>query len=109
MLYYVIRRVLYAVPILIGVSLFTFLLFYGTVSPEQMARANISAKDPTPQQIKDWLREHKYDRPLPEQFRKHMAELFLLRFGISDATGEPIWQRIRAGVGPSALVASLVF
>ncbi|MCC6444956.1 MAG: ABC transporter permease [Armatimonadetes bacterium] len=109
MLRYVIRRILYAVPILIGVSLVTFLLFYATVSPEQMARSKLSARNPTRQQIQEWIAEHGYDKPLPVQFRKHMAELFLFRFGKSDVNGEPIWGKLRAGVGPSSLVAALVF
>ncbi len=109
MLRYVIRRILYAVPILIGVSLLTFLLFYCTVSPEGMARRNLSAKNPTPQQIQGWLHEHGYDKPRSEQFKKHMRELFLLRFGNSDASGEPIWDRLRVGIGPSFLVGSLIF
>lgn len=109
MLRYVVRRVLYAIPILIGVSLITFVLFYATVSPEQMARSKLSARNPTPEQIQDWLKQHGYDKPLHVQFRKHMAELLLLRFGNSDTTGEPIWQMIRNGVGPSATVASLSF
>ena len=109
MLRYVVRRVLYAVPILVGVSLVTFLLFYATASPEQMARRNLSAKNPSPEQIQEWLAQHGYDKPRGEQFRKHMGELFLLRFGKSDATGEDIWTRIRQGAGPSAAVASLIF
>jgi peptide/nickel transport system permease protein len=109
MLRYVIRRVLYAVPTLVGVSLITFLLFYVAATPAQMARRNLSAKNPSPAQIQQWLKEHGYDKPLPQQFRKHMQELFLFRFGNSDATGEPIWDRIHAGVGPSTQVASLVF
>jgi peptide/nickel transport system permease protein len=109
MLRYLIRRVLYAVPILVGVSLITFALFYMTVTPEQMARRNLSAKNPSKAQIQEWLVQHGYDKPLAEQFRKHMTELFLFRFGASDATGEPIWSRIRAGVGPSTMVASSVF
>jgi peptide/nickel transport system permease protein len=109
MLRYVIRRVLYAVPILVGVSLLTFMLFYMTVTPEQMARRNLSAKNPSHAQIQEWLAQHGYDKPLSQQFRKHMSELFLFRFGNSDATGEPIWSRIRAGVGPSTMVASLIF
>ncbi len=44
MLWYVIRRALYAIPILIGVSLLTFVLFYAAASPEQIARNNLSAK-----------------------------------------------------------------
>jgi len=109
MLRYLIRRVLYAVPILVGVSLITFILFYGVVPPRQIARRNLSAKNPTPEQIQDWLVAHGYDKPMPEQFKKHMTELFLLRFGRSDSTGEDIAARIRAGAGPSFLIASLIF
>ncbi|MDQ3814901.1 MAG: ABC transporter permease, partial [Armatimonadota bacterium] len=109
MLRYIIRRVLYALPILIGVSLVTFLLFYGTVSPEQMARRNLSAKNPTKEQIQGWLREHGYDKPRSEQFRKHMQELFLFRFGKSDTTGEDIRTRLAAGAGPSFRLAALIF
>lgn len=109
MLRYIIRRLFYALPILIGVSLLTFMLFYMAATPEQVARRNLSAKNPTPQQIKDWLGQHGYDKPLPEQFRKHLTELFLLKFGNSDSTGEPIWSRIRAGAGPSFMVALPIF
>ncbi|MHB9035460.1 MAG: ABC transporter permease [Armatimonadota bacterium] len=109
MLRYLVRRLLYAVPILVGVSLITFLLFYATSSPEQMARRNLSAKNPSQAQISAWLVQHGYDKPLSQQFQKHMSELLLMRFGNSDATGEPIWDKLRAGVGPSAIVASMVF
>lgn len=109
MLRYVIRRVLYAIPILIGVSLLTFLLFYCTVTPEQMARRNLSAKNPSPEQIQGWLREHGYDKPRSEQFKKHIKELFGFQFGNSDATGEPIWDKLKAGAGPSLLIGSTLF
>lgn len=109
MLGYIFRRILYAAPILLGVSLVTFALFYLTASPEQMARRNLSAKNPTPAQILQWEKEHGYDKPLSQQFSKHMRELFTFNFGKSDATGEPIWNRLKAGVGPSATVAALVF
>lgn len=109
MLRYLVRRLLYAIPILVGVSLLTFLLFYCVFPPEQIARRNLSAKNPTPEQIQEWLVAHNYDHPLPEQFKKHMGELFLLRFGRADSTGELIWDRIHAGVGPSAVIASLIF
>lgn len=108
MLRYVLRRVLYAIPILVGVSLVTFFLFYMAATPEQMARRNLSAKAPTETQIKEWLTEHGYDKPLPEQFGKHMKELFLFQFGNSDATDQPIKERLAAGVVPSLLVGSFV-
>ena len=56
MLRYIIRRLLYAVLILISVSLVTFVLFYASSSPQQIARRNLSAKNPTPQQIEEVVR-----------------------------------------------------
>jgi peptide/nickel transport system permease protein len=110
MLRYVIRRILYAFPILIGVSLLTFVLFYASASPQQIARNNISAKNPSPKVIHDWLAQHGYDRPLPEQFAHHMGSLLLLKFGKSDSNnGEDIWGRIRAGAPPSFMIAGLTF
>src|SRR3569623_231795 len=109
MLSYIVRRVLYAFLILLGVSLFTFVLFYASASPQQIARRNISAKNPSPKQINDWLKQHGYDKPLYVQAQKHLTEMFLFRFGQSDTSGEVISDRLRAGVGPSATIATLVF
>jgi peptide/nickel transport system permease protein len=109
MLRYVIRRVLYAVPILVGVSLLTFFLFYAVFTPEQMARRNLTAKNPSHAQIQEWLAEHGYDKPLAVQFKKHVTELFLFRFGKSDTTKEPIWDRIKSGAGPSSLLGVFEF
>ena len=105
MLGYIIRRALYAVPILIGVCLATFLLFYVVVSPTQLARRNLSSKNPTRQEIQDWLQQHGYDRPLTVQFRDHMLNLALFRFGNSDYNNEPIGQKLRRGMGPSLRLA----
>lgn len=101
MLRYIVRRTLYAVPILVGVCLATFLLFYVVVPPEQMAKRNLTAKNATPQQVQDWLREHGYDRPRWQQFTDHVGKLALFNFGNSDTTGEPIGRKIREGLGPS--------
>src|SRR5579883_2165868 len=102
MLYYIIRRVLYAIPILIGVSLVTFFLFYLSSSPAEIARRNLSAKNPTPQQIKQWEHQHGYDKPKWEQFITTTKGLFLLQFGKSDAVGgEDIRQRIISGAPAS--------
>jgi peptide/nickel transport system permease protein len=109
MLRYTVRRILYAFPILVGVSLVTFWLFYASSTPEMIARRNLSAKNPTPQQIQEWVSQHGYDKPLAVQFKKHMSQLFLLRFGKSDANGEDIWDRIKKGAPASFLIASLVF
>jgi peptide/nickel transport system permease protein len=109
MLRYVLRRLLYAVPILIGVTLVTFVVFYASASPRSIAKKNLSARNPTEEQIQAWLRDHGYDRPLQEQALRHVSEILLLRFGKSDQSKEDIWGRIRLGVGPSVQVAGVVF
>jgi peptide/nickel transport system permease protein len=108
MLRYVVRRLLYGLPILIGVTFATFALFNLTATPEQIARRSISQRNPSQEQIEEWLSQHGYDQPLFVRFEHHMTDLLLFRFGRSDSTGEDIWTRIRAGVVPSLILASLV-
>lgn len=105
MLAYLVRRLLYAIPILVGVSLATFALFYVVIPPKVMARRHLTTKNPSPAEINNWLHDHGYDKPLPQQFRKHVQELLLLRFGTSEADGEPVWSKIRQGAGPSLMLA----
>src|SRR5262249_61061972 len=84
-------------------------LFYPTSPPQQTARRNLSAKNPTPQQIEEWIHQHGYDKSRLQQFEEHMSQLFLLRFGKSDANGEDIWERIGTGAPASFLLATIAF
>jgi len=61
---YVIRRVLYAIPILVGVNLLTFALFFFVNSPDDMARMQLGAKRVTPEAIDKWKTERGYNKPL---------------------------------------------
>ncbi|MCB4782581.1 MAG: ABC transporter permease, partial [Sulfurovum sp.] len=54
---YIIRRIFYAIPILIGVNLITFILFFMVNTPDDMARTQLNAKQVTPQMIKSWKEE----------------------------------------------------
>lgn len=63
MIAYIIRRCLYAVPILVGVNILVFLLFFFVNSPDDMARAHLGQKRVTPEQIDQWKREHSLDLP----------------------------------------------
>src|SRR4249920_3981723 len=64
MLAYIVRRILYAIPILIGVNLITFLLFFVVNTPDDMARMQLGAKRVTPDAIEKWKAERGYDRPM---------------------------------------------
>jgi peptide/nickel transport system permease protein len=60
---YVIRRILYAIPIVLGVNLITFALFFFVNTPDDMARAHLGAKRVTEEQIARWKRERGYQFP----------------------------------------------
>ena len=64
MLAYIVRRVLYAIPILIGINLLTFVLFFVVNTPDDMARMQLGQKRVTPEAIQKWKAERGYDKPL---------------------------------------------
>ena len=64
MIAYIIRRILYAIPILIGVNLITFILFFTVNTPDDMARMHLGMKRVTDEAIIKWKEERDYDKPL---------------------------------------------
>lgn len=121
MLNYIIRRVLYAVPILIGVNLLTFTLFFVVNTPDDMARMQLGIKRVTPEAITKWKQERGYDKPLMFNneedgftkltntifFEKSVA-MFAFRFGRAD-DGRDIAYEIKTRMMPSLAIALPVF
>jgi len=62
MLAYIIRRILYAVPILICVNILVFLLFFFVNTPDHMARAAFK-KNPSASKVYKWKRQRGYHLP----------------------------------------------
>jgi peptide/nickel transport system permease protein len=121
MLAYVVRRLLYAVPILIGVNLITFALFFVVNSPDDMARMQLGVKRVTPEAIEKWKVERGYDKPLfwnaaadgfdsatQTIFFTKSVRMFAFDFGRAD-DGRDIAREIRTRMGPSLAVAVPVF
>ncbi len=121
MLNYILRRVAYGVLILIGVNLFTFVLFFTINTPDDMARLNIGGKRVTAEAIEKWKVERGYDKPLlfngqaegTDKFRRTIffersVQLFAFEFGASDS-GRDIGYEIRQRIGPSLAVAVPTF
>jgi peptide/nickel transport system permease protein len=119
MIAYIVRRVLYMIPILIAVNLLTFFLFFILNSPDNMARMALGAKRVTAEQIESWKRERGYDLPLffnseaaaPLEkltqtiFMQKSARLFLFDFGRADNNGRNIGFEIRQRMWPSLALA----
>ena len=60
----IIRRLIYAIPILIGVNLITFTLFFVINTPDDMARMHLGQKHVTASAIAHWKNQQGFDKPL---------------------------------------------
>jgi len=121
MLSYIVRRVLYAIPILIGVNLITFVLFFMVNTPDDMARMHLGGKRVTAEAIEQWKVERGYDKPLVFNsqapgnqkftdtiFYSNSVKLFSFQFGVSDA-GRDIFYDISQRMWPSLAIAVPTF
>ena len=100
---YLVRRFLYAIPILLGVILITFLLFYVVKSPEERAVDALGPK--TPESVRNqWIENRGYNRPLYQQFATHVVRMATFDFEPSDITKRSMGETFRDGVGPSLCI-----
>ena len=107
---YIIKRILYAFPILLGVNLITFMLFFMVNTPDDMARSQLGAKRVTPLMIEAWKEDRGYNKPLfinseaggmgsisETLFVQESLKLFTFDFGFSDTNrdiGSDIQERM---------------
>ena len=121
MVAYLIRRMLYAIPILIGVNLLTFALFFVVNTPEDMARMQLGMKRVSAEAIEKWKQQHGYDKPLwintaaaganvikDTVFFSKSASMFVFDFGFSD-DGRDIAREITTRMTPSLAIALPTF
>jgi peptide/nickel transport system permease protein len=117
MISYLIRRILYAIPILIGVNIITFALFFVVNTPDDMARMHLGQKHVTAEAIERWKQSHGYDKPLfynpadrgihaltETLLFKKTIHLFAFKFGASDQ-GRDINYDIGQRMWPSLALA----
>jgi peptide/nickel transport system permease protein len=103
---YILRRLLYIIPVLLGVCLIIFVLF------------NLCAPDPaytllgrhaTVKQIADLHHELGMDKPYLMQYLDTVKTAFTFDFGYSWTSKQNIWQMIKAGAGPSLSITIPIF
>ena len=127
MIAYVIRRILYAIPILIGVNLITFALFFMVNPPENMARLHLGLRHVTDEAIEKWKSQRGYDKPLFMNFDHSglgvfsetiffdkSIKLFVFDFGVSDNgrdisfdVSQRMWPSLAIAI-PSLIIALMV-
>lgn len=114
---YLLRRLLYALPILLGVNVITFVLFFVVNTPDDMARMQLGDRHLTQEAIDKWKAARGYDRPLfwngaadgvaqatDTLFVTSTLRLFTFDFGVSDG-GRDIGSDLRQRMGPSLAIA----
>lgn len=117
MISYIIRRLVYAIPILIGVNVITFVLFFMVNSPDDMARMYLGDKHVTADAIARWKHDQGYDMPMfyntkadhvgqvtQTLFFKKSMDLFTFQFGAS-SQGRDIGHDISQRMWPSLALA----
>ena len=117
MIAYIIRRTLYVIPILIGVNLLTFVLFFMVNTPDDIARSQLGDRRVTEDAIDSWKRTHGYHKPMLYNtdarglarltdtiFFDKSLRLFLFEFGRSDS-GRNIGHDISQRMWPSLAIA----
>lgn len=107
-MFYVIRRILYAVPIALSVGLVCFMLVH--IAPGDPINAIVPPD--APQAVVEQVR-HAYglDKPLPVQFAIWLGHVLQGDLGRSLATGRPVWEELRGAVANTlrlAVAASLL-
>jgi peptide/nickel transport system permease protein len=116
---YLVRRILYAVPILIGVMLITFVLFFVIQSPETIAKVTLG-KRATPQAVQDFMHNRGLDKPMifnrkPGEslfdsiFFNQVRGLATFDLGQSWVTGRDLNQVFKEGAIPSLLLTLPAF
>lgn len=114
---YLFRRLFYAIPILFGINLLTFALFFMVNSPDDMARMQLGQKHVKQSEITQWKIQRGYDLPLfyneeskglaaisHTLFVQKSLRLFAFNFGVSDA-GRDIGYDISQRMWPSLAIA----
>jgi peptide/nickel transport system permease protein len=84
---FIVRRFLYGIPLLLGVTFISFLLmvYFGPDKTYELL-----GKNPTGEQINEVRHALGYDQPFLLRYGSYLRELVTLDLGLSDSTGEAV-------------------
>jgi len=91
--YYIVRRVLLFIPVLIGLSVITFVISHMVPGDPVGLAAGPGA---TPQQLDALRRSYGMDKPFPLQYLQYMLNALHGDFGRSMMSGHSVWDDLRA-------------
>ncbi len=104
MLIYILRRIIYAIPVAFGVSVVCFMLVY--ISPGDPL-TSILPPDASAQLQAEMRRIYGFDRPLPVQYGLWVMKTIQGDLGTSIATGRPVAQELGKALGNTLMLAVL--
>jgi peptide/nickel transport system permease protein len=96
---YIIRRLMSAIVVVIGIAIITFLMLHW-LSPSPVYTV-LGAKT-TPQAAAAWNKSHGYDRPEVAQLLSYLGNLVRLHFGFSYKESQSVSQLFKENAGRSA-------
>jgi peptide/nickel transport system permease protein len=102
MTYYILRRILYAIPIAFGVSVVCFSLVY--IAPGDPLQT-VLPPDATAETVAIVKHAYGFDKPLPVQFVVWLGHVVTGDFGMSIATRRPVFLEVTDALANTALLA----
>jgi peptide/nickel transport system permease protein len=98
---YLSRRLLYGIPLVLGVTFISFLLmvYFGPDKTYELV-----GKNPTAEQIAEVRHALGYDRPFLLRYGDYVRQLLTFDLGLSDSTGEPVAMILRQTVPVSIML-----
>ena len=99
---YILRRILYAIPIAFGVSVVCFSLVY--IAPGDPLQT-VMPPDATAETIAIVKHAYGFDKPLPMQFLIWLGRVLTGDFGVSIATSRPVILEVSDALANTALLA----
>jgi peptide/nickel transport system permease protein len=102
MLLYLLRRVVYAVPIALAVGFVCFMLVQ--IAPGDPINAIVPPDAPA-DVVEQVRRDYGLDKPLPVQFGLWLLKVVQGDLGRSLATGRPVWSDLHTAIGNTLMLA----
>jgi peptide/nickel transport system permease protein len=103
---YILRRLLYTIPVLLGVCFIIFIIF-NVVAPDPAF--TLLGRHATVEQIAQLHKELGMDKPMLEQYLATVKSAFTFDFGYSWSSKQQISEMIKAGAGPSLTLTVPLF
>ena len=102
MFFYLIRRLIYALPIALAVGFVCFMLVQ--IAPGDPINA-IVPPDAPQEVVEQVRRDYGLDKPLPVQFGIWLLKVVQGDLGRSLATGRPVWSDLHSAIGNTLMLA----